>query len=63
VTLEQENERMAEISQEIGLDRALARLGVDINDPGDSEKISDHGDSMIKIGEKDMTESVEHKMV
>ena len=54
---------MAEISQEIGLDRALARLGVDLNDSGDSEKISDHGDPAITNGEKGIAENVEHKIV
>ena len=54
---------MAEISQEIGLDRALARLGVDLGDSGDSEKASDHGDPAITNGEKYTTEKVEHKMV
>ena len=54
---------MAEISQEIGLDRALARLGVDLNDSGDSEKVSDHGDPKIANGDKDIIENVEHKIV
>ena len=50
----QDNERMAEISREIGLDAALARLGVT-----ESEKTLHTSDSRTDMDEKKMVDTVE----
>ena len=50
---------MAEISREIGLDAALARLGIQL---GDDNKVTDHADATFVNGEKGYAENVEHKL-